>query len=186
MAIIKKGDDKFVASNGVPIVGIARPLGDDLWFAIGESADLLTAHEVEALREYFIQERDEQLGRWRSPEHPDFAVYPIKDGDAVWVLNEAEAGAIRASAPATRINARATNNPYDLAANAYFAAHPEPKPWEVDPKFGDAWVFKSADSDRELLAVWRATNGGELRWAATDGLVNRADLSSGRKVWSAS
>lgn len=125
------------------------------------SGDFILTEDLGALRAHFQRERDEQLGRWRSPEHPNFVVYPIKDDDAVWVLDEAETGAIRASAPATRINARATDNPYDLVADAYFAARPEPKPW-VDAQLGELWEL-TIDAQEHRAFVRKAN--GELLFA---------------------
>lgn len=147
------------------------------------TGDFVYERDIAALRGFFLQERDEQLGRWRWPENPDYVVYP--DGTSRRVVKESN-GTNMSVSLFDRERMETYLDSYVGAALAYDAAHPEPKPWEVDPKFGDAWAFKSADSDRELLAVWRATNGGELRWAATDGLVNLAEFSSGRKVWSAS
>lgn len=43
---------------------------------------------LEAFREFFQWKRDEELGRVRWPDDPDFVIYPRPEYDVVTVLNE--------------------------------------------------------------------------------------------------
>lgn len=84
---------------------------------------------TDALREFFLHERDQELGRWRWPEDPDYVVYQACD-DRVLVVDE-ETGN---SKPFRRFRSVFLNSGYNGAARAYFLAHPEPKPWMEVPE----------------------------------------------------
>lgn len=132
--------DTFVASNGIEVV----PDEQDLY--IGDPAlSPLTPAGVAALREFFQHERDEELGRWRWPENPEYVVYKARagervpdarhvtvsnesNGDAAWLF-EVESGGVSGGGSWARD-----------AARAYFAAHPESKPWH-DARHLSLWVL---------------------------------------------
>ena len=65
---------KFTASNGLEIEigkkGATFVKGDDGTAWVGPNA-------VEALREFFQHERDQELGRWRDPVNRDLVVYRL-------------------------------------------------------------------------------------------------------------
>ena len=46
---------------------------------------------MQALREYFIAERDRELGRWRDPENPGWVVY-LSDDKSFVVTDEVTGG----------------------------------------------------------------------------------------------
>ncbi len=80
---------------------------------------------VDALRAYFLAERDEQLGRWRDPVDPDWVVYRNRseddgDGRAVYIFNERR----RCRASTWEHLTRTPGKGSDDVANRYFAAHP--------------------------------------------------------------
>jgi len=94
------------------------------------------AARTQALREFFQHERDEQLGRWRWPEHPEYVVWPVAPGSpAVLVLNEGAGPTITCR----RDEWLPSGQGHLGAARAYFDAHPEPKPWH-NAKPGEVWV----------------------------------------------
>ena len=107
----------------------------------------LEAFWVQAAREYFQAERDEQLGRWRDPENPDIVVYALnmEDGEdrCIRLLNELSGatwldwGRVALPGPARR----------------YFAAHADVEP---RPPFA-AYVDKNGS------AVWVTDENGNLR-----------------------
>ena len=86
----------------------------------------ITPEMVPDAAEYFESRKDDELGRWRWPENPDYVVYPMVHD--VQVLCERDAF----SMPLTRAEVEAkpdASNRAWLAARAYFEAHPiEPKP----------------------------------------------------------
>lgn len=139
----------YTASNGVKI----SPRGGNLDLTGEPISDLVRKFrgvddgpyfetvqptEVEALREYFQAERDEELNRWRWSENPDYVVYPL--GCGVKILREKDASKFfwtRSDAVHFVAVADETGDAV-RAAVAYFEAHPEPKPWH-DAKPGEVW-----------------------------------------------
>ena len=112
--------------------------------------------DPDKVRAFFQAERDEELGRWRDPENPDWITYPADKEDAVWVFNEREGGG---SQYWTRGIAGFYDPAYTgysashYAAGRYFAAHPKPKPC---PPFA-AYVDKNGS------AVWVTDENSNLR-----------------------
>lgn len=154
---------EYTASNGYTI--LARENATvDWWSADHRHAgiiQIITHSQVwEALREFFQHERDEELGRWRWPENPDYVVYPTTtrslrvvrengNGEAWWV----DRGDDRA-------------HEHCHAARAYFEAHPERKPWE-DANPGEVWEIEYANGSKEAALVttenrFRLSNGVEV------------------------
>lgn len=171
--------DKFTASNGVTIerkgvaaLAVERPMTDRLLN--------INAERVVALREFFRAERDEELGRWRWPENPDYVVYPDDDGDVI-VLNEREVISslvIRRDLPQLNADIDRTK-----AARAYFEAHPERKPWE-DAKPGDVWVFE-VDGEESIVAnVIIDIRGHRFETVAGKALnVESSVFRGARRIW---
>ena len=104
----------------------------------------LEAFWVQAARAFFQAERDQELGRWRDPDNPDYVAYRSPeygddDGRCIRLLDETTGVAeheweqIDSPDPARR----------------YFAAHPdeEPhKPWH-DAKAGEYWLVTLEGAD---------------------------------------
>lgn len=161
---------EYKASNGVGVR--IDELGDlDYHTNIGWSG-LCGGAVVEALREFFQHEHDEELGRWRWPENPDFVVYAEDDG-VHNVVNEKTG----LSLMATRGGVNRHDDQHADAARAYFETHPERKPWH-DAKPGEVWELK-VDGIGLALAV---DSAGEFQ-----GLVTRspqsASITDGRRIW---
>jgi hypothetical protein len=99
-------------------------------------ATIAAGDHVAALREFFRQERDTELARWRWPENPDYVVYPVDDS-TVNVLHEPGGDTCLINDGEGYLSAELEG--YVQAGDAYFDAHPEPKPWH-DAKPGEVWV----------------------------------------------
>lgn len=139
--------DKYTASNGVTVwrdstTGNLRFGGDAVDLdhlrekLSGESRGMYPAMDA-ALREFFQAERDEELGRWRWPENPDYVVYaPVDYSNYVRVLDERSA----ILEVIHREHLKGRGSLVAQAARAYFEAHPERKPWE-DAKHGEVWLL---------------------------------------------
>ena len=113
--------EKFVASNGVEVRRIGGYGG--IWW------DKVSPEKEEvALREFFLHERDTELGRWRDPDSPYLVVYPTGEPDIVKVLHE-QAGMSWEIKPESKAYSTSTLHDVVVAGRHYFAAHPEPKPW---------------------------------------------------------
>ena len=121
---------------------------DDVYrldFGPGTAPIILSEEEMDELRAHLQAERDEQLGRWRDPENPDLVCYP-DEMSPNWVL------VIQESTGDTDTVFRHTwgsteDDEFILVADRYFAAHPEPKPWE-DAQPDEVWVL-TINNDRE-------------------------------------
>ena len=138
----------YVADNGVVLTGTDD--GSIRWHP-----GISQRRASEALREYFQAERDEELGRWRDPENPDWIIYQADKEDAVWVFNEREGGG---SQYWTRGIAGFYDPAYTgysashYAADRYFQAHPEPKPWEA-AKPGEVWLVTLSHCEPQICQV---------------------------------
>ena len=136
----------------------------------------LTTANFAALREFFQAERDEELGRWRDPENPDMVVYPRPDQDDSYgrcmSLFDESSGEFWLAWE--RI---AT---HDSSAR-YFAAHPEPKPWDT-ARPDDLWVL--SDGDRE--EVFRCGEHGLYQLKTGNPLCRVfpiLTITGGRRIW---
>lgn len=176
----------FVASNGTVIarkgrasLAVERPGTDRLLN--------INADRTEALREFFRAEHDEELGRWRWPENPDYVVYPKSSSETepspgVRVVHESsgrskDVGRVVASACEAAVSV------FGKAACAYFAANPERKPWH-DAKSGEAWAL-TVDGEEYPWGVGDGVDAG--RFVYLGGLTNipldHPSITAGRRLW---
>lgn len=173
---------KFTASNGVEI-----EITENGCLGTGGSIGLtfVGPKAVEALREYFQRERDQELGRWRDPDNPDFVVYrmPKRDdelGRAVWVLDETTATGYTYWENSTP----AWPGKYAQmwkAAERYYEAHPETRPWE-EAEPGEIWELTDPEGLKQLWAWdeiegWRSVHSNKVSH-----LVGR-EAAAGRRIW---
>lgn len=175
--------DVFTASNGWTVEREAeelRTVSPD-GYVRG-----ISGQSKQALREYFQHKRDEELGLWRSPDHPDYVVRRLQDepnGDRlVAVYCETSGTKFSVFENSTRYSV------FDEIGLAYFAAHPVEleKPW-LNAKPGEAWVI-TFSGGADLLAVplrYMAGDAIEVRFSA--GSMNyRIDddrITAGRCVY---
>lgn len=144
---------EFVASNGAKFE--EQPNGTIVFTGgILDPRMKLSPGMAYGLREFFQHERDEELGRWRWPENPNFVVH-AEDGGAHNVVNENTG----LSLMATRGGVNNHDDEHAYAARAYFEAHPErkPNPWD-EATYKDVWVWTTADGTQEALG-WVAGDG---------------------------
>lgn len=140
---------------------------------------------VQALREFFLAERDAELGRWRDPEAPEWVAYQppeCADYDLVIVCEtsgeschyyRADDDGHKAGHPWENLFAR--------TARRYFAAHPEPKPWD-SPEPGDVWVL-TVEGQTE---TWKWNSTGQFT-RLRDGTplydYQRDHVTDARRIW---
>lgn len=124
----------FTASNGRKVQGSDRfetgiRVSGFIWAE-------LSNEQTQALREYFLAERDKELGRWRDPVDSTFIVRSRND-ELVTVFDEikCEGTDWNRAQVAQRLNSICHG--YDTAER-YFDAHPEKKPWH-DAEPGEWW-----------------------------------------------
>lgn len=170
--------EKFTARNGLRIA--PHRDGSVRWEA-GFSPTVVTA----ALREFFLHERDQELGRWRWPENPNYVVYPDRakkfiEQPAVIVVNERDGataycgkdGAYSAS------GIGASDAWCEPAASAYFAAHPEPKPWH-EAKHGEVWVVTYQGKEQAVIS-----SGRYFTWPhGSQQRHDDPDITAGRRIY---
>lgn len=122
-----------------------------------------------------LAKRDDELGRWRSKDHPEYLVYPKPhpNDDYVWVVNEVSPGMV--SYP---VRPGDTNeSPYAAVAREYFDSTEPPKPW-LAAKPGEVWVLTIDGFEEALLA-----NGA--KFTGRHGKVNAGDpfITAGRRIY---
>ena len=142
----------------------------------------LPTADFKTLREYFQAERDEQLGRWRDPEIPDMVVYP-HDDVTITVLDEVD-GKRFWWTRGDELDAHQERFPGFDTARAYFAAHPEPKPWDA-AKPDEVWAL-TINNDRE--EVFRCGEKGlySLKTGNPIGSLlscSHNKITAGRRIW---
>ena len=142
----------------------------------------LPTADFKTLREYFQAERDEELGRWRDPEIPDMVVYP-HDDVTITVLDEVD-GKRFWWTRGDELDAHQERFPGFDTARAYFAAHPEPKPWDA-ARPDEVWVL-TINNDRE--EVFRCGEHGLYQLKTGNPLgrllsCSHNKITAGRRVW---
>ena len=158
---------------------------DDVYrldFGSGTAPIFLSEDEMDELRAHLQAERDEELGRWRDPKNPDLVVYPVAGAlDAVWVMYEGDGSRYHA----TRTGPRNLLPHYvSEAAGRYFAAHPEPKPWEkARPGYDEIWVLTIHGCEQPVYVdefrgepVFQVPGGETIS-------LHRESITAGRRIW---
>ncbi|WP_156316655.1 hypothetical protein [Leucobacter japonicus] len=168
--------DKFVASNGI---GVQLEPDDDAFLTDVKGAGgvglSFRGSVTSALREFFQHERDQELGRWRWPENPGFVVYS-RGVAGIRVTSEESGDSILALREAAET--WADEPTFFGAARAYFAAHPERKPWH-DAKPGEAWVITYGGEEHAVIS-----DGAFFLWeAGSEQPVGDSRITSGRRIW---
>ncbi len=171
----------FTASNGIKL-----EITDDGGVFTHDSRAYVMASVtgVEALREYFQHERDRELGRWRDPDNRDLVVYRMPEldydegGRAVRVMDETSGEAVTYWE-----NRRLDweNKEEREAADRYFKAHPEPRPWE-EAEPGEIWELTEPEGLKQLWVktdreLWRSIH------LTKSVLYNGKNAADGRRIW---
>ena len=152
---------------------------DDVYrldFGPGTAPIILSEEEMDELRAHLQAERDEQLGRWRDPENPDCICYPVAgDPDDIWVVYEGSGLAYMRE----RNQAFYAGNRFSEVARRYFAAHPEPKPWE-EAKAGEVWILTRYGAEEPFFVTGGEFTSTDLA-VATD--LDDPRITDGRRIW---
>lgn len=166
--------ETFKASNGVEL-----GFGAHGHIMLGEIDTGLGEQAQDALREFFLHERDQELGRWRERPGCEAVVYPNGSDElgnrCVRVLFEPTAGELLV------YENKIPRNLYGDAARNYFAAHPEPKPGH-DAKPGEVWVLSCprlhADPGPYTFrnGMFRCGESGALQ-------ISDSNIVAARRIW---
>ena len=115
----------FTASNDYKVT----PNGDGANVYRGIMSTPIYPDEMQALREFFQAESDERAGRWRYPDEPQYVVYYDQMRDRVTIFNE---NLMDEDAGCGISRGNTLDYPsVQHIAQAYFAAHPEPKEYVI-------------------------------------------------------
>lgn len=164
--------EKFRASNGMEFATVDV----EVRWASGYPYNKVS----QGLREFFQHERDQELGRWRWPEDPHLLVY-VYDA-SVLVVDESRPGLAPSLYTAEDIAGR--HGRFAEAARAYFAAHPEPKPWH-SAVTGEVWELDLDFGDVGKRDAFMADNRGESVFRRLDELypTNDSRITAARRIW---
>lgn len=177
---------EFTASNGIPVRSCEGV------HTIEVNGVFVRDDLAQALREFFQAERDAELGRWRWPENPEYVVYALPDGGVDVLRESSVSDSLKGPGRLQGISRwdaggreSAASSHFYAAAAAYFAAHPEPKPWH-DAKPGEVWVLTTENVGDECAARVAEVNGQRVfEWVA--GLhrksVVASTITAGRRIW---
>ena len=151
-------------------------------FGSGTAPIFLSEEEMDELRARLQAERDEQLGRWRDHKNLDMVCYPVAyDLDAVLVMYEGDM---------TRYYATRTDweriRPHYVSETAgrYFAAHPEPKPWEkARPYCDEIWALTIHGCEQPVYVTeFRGEPVFQVPGGETMSLSHGA-ITAGHRIW---
>lgn len=159
--------ETFTASNGIEVFR-----GCQFWF-VGKAA--LSDKSMDALREYFRDERDKELGLWRSRKDPNFIVVPDNLKYEVTVIDE-QSGMKQW---VTRGGGDGAERSFVVIAEEYFAEHPEKKPWH-DAKPGEVWDLTTTHIPNKVTA-WSTFDG--VFMDSAQNRVMGADILEARRIW---
>lgn len=166
--------NKFTASNGV----IVWKDEDGSVYTSRVDGSYFAPDDTQALREFFLHERDQELGRGRWPENPYYVVYQDEDG-YVSTVHELF-GVERGSYSRDGVDGGSVTDKSVQAARAFFAAHPEPKPWH-DAKPGEVWVIELEDGT-ECAAT--REHGVDFKLSYGNLMSPRDErIVAGRRIW---
>lgn len=172
--------DVFTASNGTKIETSEIHGGLDV--TSNKDVDYLFKKHVDALREWFQAERDEELGMWRDPESPDWVVYLIDvHGDVrkIGVRNERDRRTF-----IIRENGSITGASFREVAGRWFAAHPMHRAWH-DARPGEAWAITVKGVEFPVIVRSNVPRGGAFFEAYGRGQFEPrfSGITAGRRVW---
>lgn len=181
----------FTATNGLqvkvwqdqPFKGRSRmETLDEVGENMLDGHDFMGNEEIEALREFFQYERDEELGRWRWPEDRNIVVYYREHGKFFVHAYDERDTAMDTVYRHVRAEDMDPNYVTGVtkAGLAYFDAHPEdPKPWH-NAQEGEVWVITpcQADPGVEYPAIFQAE-----RFRDHGGSWGAEDLIAARRIW---
>lgn len=171
--------NEYVASNGAKFE--EQPNGAIVFTGgILDPRTELSPGMVFGLREVFQYERDEELGRWRWPENPDYIVKHDPLGVRIAHVLHEPSFAARVVRPGDEIVGVGTRRDVEFlnAARAYFENHPEPKPWHL-AKPEEVWLMGSGL--HEFVAL--VGQDGKFRFADGSDMAVTEEFVTGRRIW---
>lgn len=133
--------NEYTATNRVVVHRLARGIGFTGEGSTTPSRFGIDQTKVDALREFFRAERDEELGRTRFPEYPGYVVYRWSEN---FINVACEGDGTCHEHRREDIDLYRDNNFVSVTeriAREWFAAHPEPKPAWHDAKPGEVWAL---------------------------------------------
>lgn len=166
--------NEFIASNGIEL-HIHPAMGS----LVSNTGDFSTNEtHVIALREFFQHERDKELGWWRWPENPNWIAIPSYDLNEVIVFNET-----RMDWEVVTIHREEEENwpAFQPAARAYFAAHPERKPWH-DAKPGEVWLLTFL-SGKQMIGLVEYDGECFIGEGQELTVIKSTAFTAGRRIW---
>jgi len=177
--------EAFIASNGLAII----PNKDgSVWWEAGHAFTRVT----QALREFFLHERDQELGRWRWPEDRNYVVYPnpvadheLAFGDDLSLIILRESDGVMKGYAQDEDHHRnpERGSEFARAARAYFAAHPEPKPWH-EAKPGEVWEV-TIEGEPYTLEMTCIDHDGDVLFFTKDQVIltHYSGIMAAERLW---
>lgn len=177
---------EFIASNGVSVR--AKDGAYEVYLSKDNWEIGLSAMETTALREFFQHEKDVELGRWRTPDYPDYVVKinPLGVRQALILHESSFAMALVLPGQNYGFGSK-RDEEFTLVARAYFEAHhprPRLKPWHK-AKDGEAWALRVLDEVEERAYTVEGARfiGADIRGEHWTPPLDASVFTSGRRIW---
>lgn len=163
--------EKFTASNGIAVE-------KDVHGCVSVGGINSLRDETQTLREFFQHERDQELGRWRSKEHPEYFGMADEGNYIGWFYNERTNHGFYADRDT---NVRLYTAEEREVVAEYFGAHPEAKPWH-DAKPGEVWLLTFLSGAQMIGLV---DHDGECFISGVRELtvIESTAFAAGRRIW---
>jgi hypothetical protein len=171
--------NEFKASNGMTV---ERDHNDDV--VIGRGTGSVSVFMADgtalALREFFQHERDEELGRWRSPSAPTWTA--VRRNTCIYFQNEDHERSFH-FVPKLEASIKSWSPDLQALAYEYIEAHPERKAWE-DAKPGEVWVL-TFDGAVDTFKAYESRYGTTYFTRSRETSTGLADerITAGRRIW---
>jgi|AntRauMFilla1563_2_1112583.scaffolds.fasta_scaffold40373_2 hypothetical protein len=128
-----------------------------------------------------IADRDAQVGRWRSLQHPDIVGYAVgTKGTRVNLFHEADGRSYEVSKGNVDKPWFGNYPGVHEAAREYFDTHPEPRPWQ-DARPGEVWVLRYSD---DLIPHAYVMNSRGVFVGVMCPSPHDESIIAGRRIWS--
>lgn len=175
--------ETFTASNGVVLavtgdgylVGRYQPTPKHIQMTHATAS----SKGIAALREFFLHERDKELGRWRSKKNPNWTA--AVDLGAVHFRNDDGIHSFSVDLRGRDYSRWVVE--LREVAKEYFAAHPEPKPWDsAEP--GEVWELTYLPlGEPKKTRPFGVDSSGKFRTTQGVRIDPFPEIVDGRRIW---
>lgn len=179
--------EKTYEADGVYPAGSAYYIQDNVLRFASTGNAAIGAGAWPLIERAVLAKRDDELGRWRSPDYPDW--FAVHDADVLRVCNERMLRVWGFNSVETTYNYSTEDTIATSVARHWYAEHEQAKPWlKAEP--GEVWelTLRSPSGNSENLQGALVNN--ENRFVLRDTAVTTRDvplawdrIKTARRIW---